>query len=290
MPRERTIKVGALNIAMHSPHSPRRYVQMMNDVFKLQRMVRLRKVYGAMLGTLYAARQGSPDLGLNGEIYRFLKLDPNEPWFNSATREVATEGELRSIKIPEHLLPHLQRIPFVFRPMTHRLYFAAKDRTDSLGPLVAQRLFDQLLAPLINEMDYPSIEVTVMPDQDSIERILRMPALETLTIKLVRPNADDGDDDQSRWLAKLETERARRIELRLVAERNATLQPDEETQIMAKVAATNGSVFATGRDVQGLPIQESTTAKPLLVPATVDSAFETTSGVIDRIADNLDAR
>lgn len=290
MARERTIKIGAINIAMHAPHSPHRYVQMMFEVFRQQRMVRLGKVYGAMLGTVYATQRDRPTLGLSGEIYRFLKLDPNEPWFNAATKEVATEGELRAIRIPEHLLPHLQRIPFVFRPRSHRLYFAARDRQDSLGPLVAQRLFERLLAPLTNELGYPTIEVTVMPDQDSIERILNMPTLEKLSIRLVRPNPDDGDDDQARWLAKMEKQRTRRMELQLVAERNGTIEPDQETKVMARVAANNGLVYASGRDADGLPIQESTKEKPMLVPATVDTAIETTSDVMNRMADSLDAR
>lgn len=108
----RAIKISALNIAMHQPHSPKKYVELFKDAKKLNYLVRLGSLHGAILGSIYPPKDGNPTSELTGEIYRFVKLDPKEPWFNVETSDVASDDEVGRINIPGHLLPHLQRIEF----------------------------------------------------------------------------------------------------------------------------------------------------------------------------------
>ena len=127
MARQRSIEISGLNIAMHAPHSPARYVELFNDALRLRLPLRVSNVHMLMLGSVYPDNPDRPEDGLNGSIYRFVRLDPNEPWFNAETHEVATQDDLLQVNIPPNLLPHLQTFPFVFRPATHHLYFVRKD-------------------------------------------------------------------------------------------------------------------------------------------------------------------
>ncbi len=291
MPRTtRTIEISSLNVAMHAPHSPQRYVELFRAVFRQKRVARLGKVFGAMVGSLYPLDRADHSKGLEGEIYRFLKLDPNEPWFNTATKEAASEDEVQQIVIPDHLLPHLQRIPFVFHANTHRLFFVSKDRHDTFGPSAAKRLLDQVFQPLTSKGLFPEVEVTVVPDKESLDRIFAMARLSTLVIDLVRPNADDGDDEEQRWLRRLADQESRRMKVELTAERGGTVLPDADTISMAKVAARNGTVRAQGRDAVGNKVTESTTDRPMVTAAHVDSDLETTNDVLRRTAGALDAQ
>jgi hypothetical protein len=275
---------------MHAPHSPERYIELMRAVFRKKRVARLGKVYGGMIGGLYPIDRRDHSVGVEGEIYRFLKLDPNEPWFNTATKEAASEEEVQQINIPEHLLPHLQRVPFVFHAKSHRLHFVSKDRSDVLGPSVAKRLLDQLFQPVISNGLFPAVEVTVMPDKETLERIFAMPTISTLRIDLVRPNADDGEDEEQRWLRRLADQESRRMRVELSAERGGTVTPDQDTISMAKVAAKNGAVLAEGRDAAGTRARESTTDRPLVEAVEVDSEYETAIDVLRRTARALDAQ
>jgi len=285
--RTRTISVACLNIAMGVPHSPARYLAMMRDAFSLRAVVPVGGVYGALIGSLHVAEPEDPRNDVTGEIYRFLKLDPNEPWFNAETREAATAKELRQISIPEHLLPHLQRIPFVFRPKVHRLYFVARDRKDSLAPSTAKLLFEAVLNRLTNELNYPPFEVTVRPDKGALDEVLSLASLEHIVIDLVPPNADDGHAEQERWKKKLKAQNVRRQTLRLDGLRNESIKPDKDTLELARVASHNGKVTASGHDLNGMKQELSTTDRPLIERVLVNPEVETVMLALKRTADVL---
>lgn len=284
MSRQRTIKIAALNIAMHKPHSADRYIALMQDAYALQRFVRQGNLHGVLLGSLYFEDKDKPKKGLNGELYRFVNLDTSEPWFNALTKKEATEDDVSKIRIPNHLLPHLQRIPFVFKPDVHELWFVCHDRKDNLGPRAAVAVFKKLFDELTLDGKYPNVEVTALPDSETLERMLSLPTLEKLTIELKRPNADDGAADEVRWLKRLEKQNARKMSVELVAEKDDSIKPDDETRGLAAVAARNGNVSVIGRDAGGQRVDESTEEKPLIEPALVFPEIETVMNVLRRVA------
>lgn len=284
MSRTRTIKIAALNIAMHQPHSAERYVSMMKDAYAMRLMVRHGELHGAMLGSLHLEDKDNPVKGLVGEIYRFVKLDPNEPWFNTETGEVASNDDIGNIHIPGHLLPHLQRIPFYFKPDKHELWFISRDRKDTLGPQVARSIFQKIFDHLTILREYPTIEVTAIPDEENLERMLALPSLEKLVIEIKRPNADDGANEEMRVLKRLERQKAKRMTTELVAEKNESIAPDAETRSLAVVAARNGNVTVIGRNVAGIRVEESTEARPFIESVLVDPNIETAIDVLKRTA------
>lgn len=284
MGNTRTIKVSALNVAMHKPHAPDRYVALLKDAYASRHLVRQGALHGAMLGSLYLEDRNDVTKGINGELFRFVKLDPDEPWFNLETKEAATDVDVRSISIPRHLLPHLQRIPFVFKPSEHELWFISHDRKERLGPRIAANIFQALFDRTCAERRYPQVEVTVIPDHDSLEQMFKLARLERIVIELKRPNSDDGASDEARLLRRLEKQRARRMTTDLVAEKHGSIVPDEETRRLAAVAARNGRVSVAGRDGEGRPVEESTDERPYIESVRVDSDIETAFGVLRRTA------
>lgn len=280
----RTIKISALNIAMHQPHSPKKYVELFKDAKKLNYLVRLGSLHGAILGSIYPPKDGNPSSELTGEIYRFVKLDPNEPWFNVETSDVASDDEVGRINIPGHLLPHLQRIEFVFKPDVHELWFVSQDRKDRMGPQAAAKYFQYLFDALVVTGRYPEIEVTALPDAATLDQMLSMSTLEKITIELKRPNADDASKDEAKWLKRLERQGIRKQTTELVAAKGSFITPDTETQTLAAVASRNGNVSIVGRDAAGLRVEESTHERPLVMTALVDSEIETSMDVLRRTA------
>lgn len=280
MQTTRTIKISALNIAMHNPHSPQKYVSLFKDAKKLNYLVRLGSLHGAMLGSLYGGRGEGAVRELSGEIYRFVKLDPSEPWFNVETREAATEDEVERIRIPSHLLPHLQRIEFIFRPDVHELWFVSQDRKDRLGPQAAAKFFQSLFDRTVQIGNYPEVEVTALPDADTLDEMLSLPTLEKITIELKRPNADDAAGEEAKWLRKLERQKAQKQITQLIAIPGDSIAPDNETRSLASVASRNGNVTVIGRDAAGMRVEESTREKPLVIPEHVNSEVETSMDVL----------
>lgn len=254
----------------------------------MQRLIKQGSLHATMLGTLRGARSQPHPGRLAGEIYRFVTLDPNEPWFNTVTSEPATKDEVGSISIPKHLLPHLQRILFDFRPKTHTLYYVAHDRKANMAPSVAVRFFEELLNSAAQKLEFPAVEVTAIPEAEAIEKVLKLPNMSRLEIQLKAPNADDIGDLTKRLMARLEAQSARHETTTLTAKRNEVLKPDEETRQLAKVAAKNGKVTSYGRDAQNLPIEDSTVNRPMVRSVQVDDDLETTAGVLERFADEED--
>jgi hypothetical protein len=280
----RTIQIAALNIAMNPPHARERYIQLFVRAYRRRQIIRLGSLHGAMIGSLYGQRHPDATV-LTGEFYRFVRLDLDEPWFNSQTQAPATDEEADAISIPSHLLPHLQRIPFEFRVRRHWLFYVAHDRKSHMSALFATRFLQRLLEATADDLGFPAVEVTALPEAGAIDTLLAIPRLSRLEIELKPPNADDADDLEQELLRRLEAQRAKKLVSTLVAKRNETLVPDEETQALARVAARNGKVTVFGRDAEDLPIQDSTVDRPLLRAARVDDDLETTAQVLNRVVD-----
>lgn len=284
MAQGRRITLAAINIALHAPHSGNSYIQLIQKAFKRRQVIRLGSLHGALLGLLSRPYEEGNGQFLAGEIYRFVKLDAGEPWFNAETREPATEDDVGTIKIPGHLLPHLQRIPFVFNVRRHQVWYVAKDQKNTFSPSIATKFFDSILQSTALLLDFPEVSVTAVPDSSSVETILTLPNLEYLRIELVRPNPDDGESAEARWLRKLEEQNATKAKLELFHAKNSFVEPDSETREMAGVAAQNGLVYGRGRSADGLPLEDSTKDRPLLQHEYVNTETETVANVLQRSA------
>jgi len=280
----RTIRISQINIAMENPHSPERYVELFRKATKIKTPINLRGDEAAILGPMDFKTYKAPKDHISGEIYKFLNIDETAQWFNTLKNEPATDEETSSIVIPKELRPNLKTIEFVFHPHDHKLFFINKDRHHTLSPQLAEKFFQQLFDLVCDKSDIPTVTVTAVPEKESIEEIFRIPTLRKIEITLARPNPDDFQAQERKFLKKLEKQNAKRIETALVALPGKSLKPDEETKILAEVAASNGKVIGYGLDSHGKSVIESTKDKPMNTPYTVDSEIEVSSDVLLRVA------
>lgn len=223
---------------------------------------------------MYPLDKRHPDRGLTGEIYQFTNLDQSEPWFDVNALDEASEDEVKEIKIPDHLKPHLARFNYVFFPNGHRLYIQTRNKNRTLGIQTVLKFF-RLLIEDKAAPDMPPIEVTVEPDRDSIAQILKIKYLKRLEIRLVRPNPDDLAAAEKRLLRKLSRQDARQMDVIFHADSNHDLAPDQDTVTLAKVAASNGSVVGSGRDAANNPVVKSTIDQPWKEVAHFDEDVQT---------------
>lgn len=274
MAHDRKIPISALNIAMHEPHSPQAYVNLMLGLYKLRRIINVRSLTGVLIGSMYPLDKKHPDRGLTGEIYQFTNLDQSEPWFDVNALDEASEEEVKAIKIPDHLKPHLARFNYVFFAHGHRLYVQTRNKNRTLGIQTVLKFF-RLLIEDKSAPDMPPIEVTVEPERDSIAQILKIKYLKRLEIRLVRPNPDDLAAAERRLLRKLSRQDARQMDVTFHADSSHDLAPDQETVTLAKVAASNGSVVGSGRDAANNPVMKSTVDQPWSEVAHFDEDVQT---------------
>jgi hypothetical protein len=259
--RTRKLQFSALNIVTQ-PHSPESYVALFRALYGLKRPFPVRGSQHLMIGEMERVDREDPLQGLSGRLYRFDQIDPDAPWFNVESREEASEDELAQIRIPTALKPNLVKFNFVFYPRTHQLYFESFSQGATLGERSLQKFFSLICAlPYIMEQ-FGTIDITVVPEHEQLDRILSMPSLSKLVIDLRRPNPDDLASDEQRVLMRLQKMNTRRLVETLTAERGETIQPDEDVKVLARVAAKNGSVSGTGYRADGDKVEESTVDRP----------------------------
>ncbi len=287
--RESYIPIGVLNIAMEEPHSPARYVQLFRKLYSMRKIVDARGVNGALIGNLHNLRREDPEAGLTGEFYQFIQLDINEPWFDLESRDAASPDDIQSIVIPEKLKPHLARFSFIFFPKGHRLYIQLKSKNRTFGIRTAASVIKALLTDKrVN--DFGTIEVTIEPDQESVAAIFKIPHIHQLRIELLRPNPDDHQEAERKLLDRLQKQGAKKMLVALSSGPASTIQPDEETKFLAKVAASNGYVFASGRDYADHPVERSTRETPWIENAVYDADLKTANDVLFDTAREMHAR
>lgn len=292
MARDRKLTIAGINIVTH-PHNPESYVRLLKKTFDLRQSVSVRAAQHMMIGELRPYSENDPKQRLAGRIYRFLQIDKNAPWFNVARHDVATDDELRKINIPDELRPNTEMFDFVFYPHGHTLYFdthsnaarASEQRTMSAGQV--GKMLSTLFSHQEIVQEFGQVEVTVLPEQEQLERILSIYELRTLTIKVTRPNPDELGAAQARVFARLNNLKARQIKYELTAETGQSITPDDDTKQIALVAASNGVVVGHGRDRTGLMVTESTQNRPWLQQVPYNPEVELSTEVLATVTEKL---
>lgn len=277
----RTVDVSALNIVMPVPHSPERYVEMFKKAYRTKRVVKIRGQFAGILGSF----DGKEENGFHyGEIYKFYDLKVSGRWLNMLQQAPAEDEDLVDLNVPDHLKPGLEAFPFLFHAPSHRLFFISRETGEHLGPVDAGRYFRELLnQPRLTD-DYGQINVTVIPDADSLGRILGLPDLRKLHIVVTPPNADDWHELELEIKDRLGEQNAATMVTVLVAEKGESLVPNEQTRMLSEVAQSNGYVEARGALEGGRVSTFSTKQHPMLVQAQYDPNVETTRTALQTVA------
>jgi len=207
---------------------------------------------------------------LDGRIIVWTTIDVDGRWLDTTKDEELSRADKKSISIPSHAKPNYRVFSYALDVNRHRIHYESLNEFgETLGPTVARRLFENLTA-----MDKvkEAVEVTILPQEGTVNRILTLPKLRRLEIKLLLPNPDDVDPDkQQKLYEKLRSMNAKTWEQTLQKRAGAArLKPDEETKEIARVAATNGYVKGdAGRGDDR--VQLSTTDTPARKKVSMDA-------------------
>lgn len=265
MAKTRRVILAALNIEMHQPHSAQRYVDLFARAKKAQFLVRQGELHALMLDDVYGIKNGVESDEITGLFYRFVRIDPSNPWFNKKERRLATADEVRDIKIPEELLAHAQKIYFVFFPKKHELWFTHKNGADGVGHRAAANFFQEILSHAAVELSYPPVHVNSIPDKEAVSKIVKKSTLRSIEWSYTRPNHDGVQSAEAELQAVMERLNAERMTRSLQAPRGEALKLDQETQEEAMAASRRGAVQAV--DLSGEPYSSSD--KPMVLHVDV---------------------
>ena len=121
MARLTTISSGILNIRINK-HSPEIYIDLINDLYKLKKLV---KLHGDRHGVLSMIdrKKISDEPQIFGVISTFIKIEEDTEWFDLSSLADATEEMVSKINIPQDLFPNRASFYFTFDPKSHQLYF-----------------------------------------------------------------------------------------------------------------------------------------------------------------------
>jgi len=230
----------------------------LDEAFNLKTVVKVLGVYYGMIGELRSIDSEDPLTGLVGRFYRFINIDPKEPWFNLDKNEPATEAEMAKVVIPEFMRPGMTMFNFVFYPKGHKLYFEVHDKKGSLGSSSVKKLLDTVFAAPSITQAFGTVDITVIPAKEQLEKIFAINRLSKLIIEITRPNSDGGEEYEEQVMKRLERQNARQERIEYTAIPNTTIEPDDETKKLAKVASHNGRVSGKGTDLQGKKVILST--------------------------------
>jgi len=204
-----------------------------------------------------------PDI-LHGRICVWTIIEKDSDWFNRSTNDKASESDKKKVIIPEDIAPNYRYFLYAFNVKSHKLIFEMRNEfRQSFGSRRAEKFFTQLFEHLPEGIE--TVDITLIPDEGSVDAILTLPKLRFLKIHVTRPNPEDLTDEFNAVMEKLNAQKARTFVQELYkAPRVESLIPDEETRTLAHVASTNGFVEGKSRDVQ-----DSTKSHPKIIQVEV---------------------
>ena len=138
MARKLKVSVGGLNIRIH-PHSEELYNELMQNLYSLKRVVRIRGDRFGMITNL--ARQGDSGGILRGVIRTFTKINPNGPWFDEMSLEDADDNTMRKISILPNVHPNSELSDSLSISESTSLRLNTMLMASSLHPTVRLRSF-----------------------------------------------------------------------------------------------------------------------------------------------------
>ncbi|NDV20862.1 DUF4747 family protein [Pseudodesulfovibrio sp. JC047] len=258
------MEVAVINITTH-PHTPKKYVQLFRDAFKLKYPVGYRGVESFILNKPISIVKKKPLKGLSGHFHKFTEIDTHGDWLNLLKLEAVTseDGE-PVINIPEEMKPNLKTAPFVFLPRGHRLFFPSRDGKVTFSPqLIAKSLMNLFSHEQIRE-SYGDVTVTVETEKETINHILKIPALTKLFVDVTLPNPDDFSGDEKHALERMQKQHARKIQIALTGAKAEGIKPDADTKGFMKLSTSNGYVKAEGYDAESKKVEKSTSDHPVV--------------------------
>lgn len=270
MAKLRTVTLGGINIRVHPHETKQVYIDLLKVAHSLKKVIRVRGDQHLMLS--YVSDQDTERLGIiHGTLARFTEIDMDLPWYNLSSLDAANEDDVEQVNIPESLKPNFTSFHFAFNLSNHKLAVETKNSRDTLSIRIVKKYLDKLFSDetIIERFNHPSIDI--ISDAENLDQIWKMSTLKNLEISLQKPNPDLPEDTfEDRIQNRMISLNAQKMEQKFKAVPGQSLEPDEETKLLAELAVSNGLVNADGNDIDGNKLEFSSDDHPHFVRERYD--------------------
>jgi hypothetical protein len=279
---KKRIVISELNI-VSQPHSPAMYAAAFHTLAAEKTRVQYHLHRRIEVGTCVPLNDSRLPDALTGSLFIFSRVNFDDPWLNMAANAEATEKDLEQLSIPPHLAPELRSVRYILDINRHRFFFesVSADNKSVSAKSLAKSLNLMFQADSIKAM-FEEINAFVVSDKEAVEKILHLPKLRRLEIRLFRPNPDD-DSFEHDVLKNMNSEHVGVQEITLIKAPGAlSIVPSAMTEKLARLAARFGFVEGRGRDENG-PIKADTEQHPVEYPiaySETEDALDKTVGFI----------
>lgn len=284
----RKIEISGLNIVTQ-PHTPDGYVKLFKKIAKERKPIKVRGNDCLMVSSARPLDTNDWTKGIVGEIIKFSEIEQDRNWVNVKNGKFLEDG--LEPDLPQDLRPNGASFPYIFYPKrkghSHKLFYVShyrnhKGKYDNLSPNMLKKMFDSLFMIIKLESEYESIEVTVLPDNDALNSIFKIPSLYKLELVIKAPNPDDLADAEREIFQRMDGMNVSETYQEFKSQKSASIKPDEDLKIKARVAANNGYVKGYGKDIDGTKVEQSTKEIPLKRTVLIDTLHDTISSILER--------
>lgn len=267
MAREKTIQICSLNFAAN-PHPDGVYVTLLRKASRF-----LVSARGSDYAKITEPRKSETQPYYIGRILIWTEIDVDGPWLDLEKEEILHKSLKDTINIPNTAKPNYRVFSYAFDNSRHQFFFESKNEFgESLGPTTAKRIFARLFSQELLGLDSPEVEVTITPEEGAVDRILTLPGLRSLHMRVTLPNPDLASPAARRRVFKrLNDANARQLDEHFVKAAGApALVATPEIRETAEVAADNGFVRGEGRAADGKKISAATDDFPQRIYVGLD--------------------
>ena len=234
MPLPSSITISVLNVKIH-PHTTELYVNLLKLSCDKHLLGKVRGNDFVLLGWCKSITLEKPELGLYGELYKFLNIDPRQPWLNMINVTPFDIDENTPMPVPENLKPNLRKIPFCFFPKKHRFAYDIAHLTPNGAQKVLNSIFNR---PLINEK-FGYVDVEIETSQEGVEEVLSVPNKHKIIIDLTLPNPDEVGGAEKDVMDRLIEARVRKEHVEQSSDNPQGIDPDIYTKARISLSKSN---------------------------------------------------
>lgn len=267
------LEIGVLNIAMHNHDQGKlSYEKLFKALYERKDIeARIDETHAACIGELDTEKKHGEEPYFLGQIYKYAKIDTEKDCLNTKTMKEATPKEKELLVIPHHLRPHFVKIPFVFIPKGHRLYVQTKHKNRSLGITRVKKILESLVTDEYISKEFGVVEVTIQPDSEAVEQLLKRKDIDKLIVDMVRPNPDDLKSQEEAIFERMKERNLKRQKSEYTSNRSESLNLDKDLKLEIKIASSNGKVIAEGTNAKNKKWKISTEDTNLIIKASYNS-------------------
>lgn len=233
--------------------------------------------YYAAISPLSDTRDGV----FTGRLVIWMAVDPSSNIVNLKDFIETPLSSSDDVILPADKGLNSRQFQFAFNVNTHKLFLELNnDERKTVSPRRAEAALQRALAEAATEM-VEELRVQIVPEADGVEKILSIPRLTSLEIRIFRPNPDGLDEESTALLEEeLEGQNAKEVVKTLKkAPGFDTLVVNARNKLMAAAASLDGLVRGKGKNNDGQPVEASTKDYPKVIERYEEGAGSEAGGI-----------